>query len=531
MRVCSKSRRIIVLCLMLGLALASLQLHGHLVPAGDNATYIVLGQSVAAGHGYRMISDPRMPNMALYPPGYPMVLAGLLLLTRNVYSLPSAIVPMKLLSVALFLTVLVLSYHLFSRRSLVSGLLTACMLAVNPHLLYYANEVGTEMPYLLLSLLSIHVFQRYWRYGKPVHLVVTAALLGLTFYIRSIALVLAAAFVLFLLARRRWMPALLLTSVVGLMAAPWLLYSSSLPNTGTSVGLGRGYFALYFSSDPYGTANASLTDWVSRIAQNTSIYARDIWPEVIFAHAPRIATSLGALGNAFLIGLAVMIVVGWALEVQRSDVTEWYVLLFFASCLGYLWAQSRLIVPIIPFAAFYFLRALEMLLRWLARQTRAHLAFLLPLATCLLVVSALVADFRAIGRNLQYSLGKPVDSYYSLDLEWGNYLQAIRWVEAEADESAIVMCRKPDLLYVLINRRALEYPYSSDGTELAQSVYNHQVTHLIEDAFTWTGTTSQYFRPALLDWQHQEPAALRLAMVTEAPRTRVWRVADQTTGE
>jgi len=94
--------------MLLGLALAALLVNAHLVPGGDNSTYLVLGQSLATGQGYRMVSDPRMPEMGLYPPGYPLLLAGLLGITGTAQNLLAAIVPSKLLSVLLYLVCLVL---------------------------------------------------------------------------------------------------------------------------------------------------------------------------------------------------------------------------------------------------------------------------------------------------------------------------------------------------------------------------------------------------------------------------------------
>jgi hypothetical protein len=296
------------------------------------------------------------------------------------------------------------------------------------------------------------------------------------------------------------------------------------------VGLGRGYFALYFSSDPYGTARASLSDWVARIVQNSRIYALDIWPEVLFPHALSIARIIGGkvpvlgIGVAFLALISAMVLLGFVREAKRGQASEWYVALFFASCIGYLWAQSRLIVPIIPFAIYYSLSAIEFLLAPRIHSLPRIRTSVQLLSVCFLAVSALVADVRDIQRNLRYGLGQPVETYYIMDAEWSNYLKAMRWISKTASQDTAVMCRKPDLLYILTRHPALEYPYTAHGTELKQAVYNSGVIYVIEDAFTWTGTTQQYLRPALQDWQIQEPATLALAYETAKPATRVWRV-------
>lgn len=521
----------LILILLLGLLLAALSLNGHLVPAGDNATYLVLGQALATGQGYRMISDPRAPPMALYPPGYPLLLAAVMFLTGTASHLLVAIWPAKLLNIAFYLGAVALCYELFRRRDASLAGLAALLVAVNPELLYFSHDVGTEIPFVFLSLLSIWLFTRYWRKQRTARLVSLALALGLTFYVRSVALVLVVAFAGYLVLQRHLKHALLLLLICGAMAVPWFLYTASLPTTGTSVGLGRGYFALYFSNDPYGTMPATLADWVARVTQNLSIYALDIWPVVLFPHAPRLAQMLGPWHRVALLTISLLILIGFLLEFKgrrqssrQEHGSEWYVALFFASCAGYLWAQTRLIVPIIPFAIYYLLRAMRSFLDTGLRDKSWIAKPVLALVTAVLAMSALLANVRSIQQNLRTGLGKPVSTYYAADGEWSNYLQAMDWIAAEGLPSAVVMCRKADLMYILTGHRALEYPYTTDGTELQQVVYNNKVAYLIEDPFTWTRTTEQYLQPALLSWQAEDPGSLVLAWETSTPRTRVWRV-------
>ena len=518
------SRYRLILILALGLLCAGLLLNGHLVPAGDNATYIVLGQSLVAGKGYRMISDPRSPEMALYPPGYPSLVAGVLALMGTANDLVAVIVPMKLSSIALYLGAIVLAYDIFRRRNPGLATITALLMAVSPGLLHFSNEVGTEIPYLFLSLACIWLFERHWRGPGNGMVFYMAVLLALTFYVRSIALVMAVSFGIYLLIQREFKSALLLLLITGVLASPWVIHTSSFPITGTSVGLGRGYFALYFSSDPYGRARASFSDWVARLVQNLRIYVLDIWPDVLFSHASSIAQTLGSVGVFFLAMISILVLLGFVLEARRGNASEWYVAFFFASCVGYLWAQSRLIVPIIPFAIYYLLVAIHFLLGLVSRGGQRIRKPVLTLTWLALALSAVVADARAIQSNLSYGFGQPADTYYARDAEWSNYLQAMRWIAADTAEPAVVMCRKADLVYVLTGHLALEYPYSADGVELMDAVRDNQVAYVIEDAFTWTRTTQQYLQPALESWRAGDPAALSLVYETDAPRTRVWRV-------
>jgi hypothetical protein len=336
--------------------------------------------------------------------------------------------------------------------------------------------------------------------------------------------VIAVALVLYLVVRRCWRDALLLGLVVGLGAAPWFVYSSALPSTGTSVGMGRSYFALYFSRDPYGFEAATLSDLWSRFILNLQIYARDIIPGALFPHITDLARLAGPLGPILLWTISGGVVIGFLVELRQKRAAEGYVGLFFASCIGYLWAQSRLIVPLIPFAIYYLIVATREALRVLARgNTRVAESGVLVLVA-ILGLSALQVELRAVDRNVRTGFRHPLEVWYERDAEWANYLKAMRWVSSQAAPGTNIMCRKADLMYIVTGLHALEYPYSSDGQMLKRAIIDVDAKYVIEDGFSWTGTTEQYLRPALQGWREAEPGAMTLAMDTDAPRTRVWRI-------
>jgi hypothetical protein len=166
---------------------------------------------------------------------------------------------------------------------------------------------------------------------------------------------------------------------------------------------------------------------------------------------------------------------------------------------------------------------MRVLLRCLADNWRLGRGAALAAACSALALSALVADARAIHRNLRFAMGQPVEVCYSQYPEWASYLAAMRWVESHATPDAVVVCRKADLHYLLTGNLALEYPYDASSAVLREFCEENAVDLLIEDAFTWTRTTEQYLRPALQGWKESDPTGLALAYESPAPRTRVWR--------
>ena len=55
-------------------------LNGYLTSFGDNATYVLLGKSIAEGRGYRSIWSPGEPPHYHYPFFFPLLLSPIILL-------------------------------------------------------------------------------------------------------------------------------------------------------------------------------------------------------------------------------------------------------------------------------------------------------------------------------------------------------------------------------------------------------------------------------------------------------------------
>jgi hypothetical protein len=109
---------------------------------------------------------------------------------------------------------------------------------------------------------------------------------------------------------------------------------------------------------------------------------------------------------------------------------------------------------------------------------------------------------------------------YADSPEWTRWLESVAWLNANTPPSAVILARKPDMLYLLSGHPTVEYPYSQDGNVLLSTLETNGVTFILEDSFTWTKTTEIYLAPAMLS----RSAAFHLAFETAAPTTRVWAV-------
>ena len=111
----NRTRLVLAFFICLGVLLGALQLHPHLGLFNDDAEYLVLGEALASGQGYTWANDPLQPPHNKYPPGYPLAVAGVLLLTGNANDAYGGIIPAKLLTLLAFAGALVLLWLLLSR--------------------------------------------------------------------------------------------------------------------------------------------------------------------------------------------------------------------------------------------------------------------------------------------------------------------------------------------------------------------------------------------------------------------------------
>jgi len=130
----------------------------------DDGIYWVSAKSLADGDGYRIPSLPERPWQTKYPPLYPAYLS---LVWRINPDFPSNLPLATLFAWAWMPPFLLLSFLALRRLELTQGeaLALTALLAVNPHLLYFASGLHTEVPYTVLLLTALLLLERAGRTG------------------------------------------------------------------------------------------------------------------------------------------------------------------------------------------------------------------------------------------------------------------------------------------------------------------------------------------------------------------------------
>jgi hypothetical protein len=158
----------------------------------DAAQYYVLGTSLAAGHGYRVLSEPGEIEEVQYPPGTPALIAlhEILLGTAE----PARVGPwLKLSWLLMYAALCVLTYAL--ARELAPpwlACLAALLVAFNVPVYVHSAQCSSDLPYALVSSAFILVVRK----ASSKRAGLAAAALAVTaYFLRTVGVVLFAAWI------------------------------------------------------------------------------------------------------------------------------------------------------------------------------------------------------------------------------------------------------------------------------------------------------------------------------------------------
>ena len=465
----------------------------------DGAFYMLLAQSLASGSGYRHLSSPGEPAHVLFPPAFPVVLAGLRLVGFE--SVTAAKVLVLIFAVA---AVPVAFFVLKPRAGTAISALIAVWMMLHPDYLRSATKVSSDVPYLFWSLVALVTIrasarQPGWRDGAGVMAWLATVAAALT---RAVGLPLAVAAPVYLAwskAAPRWRPrlvaALLLAVCYGAPLVAWECWKAA----SSSDELG-GYTMLLQQRDAY--------DW-----DEGTISGIDDITERLLDNARRCVRGLGGLmigtgtdRQRSLIGLAALglIAAGMVAAVRRGEwFVEAYLFLAAAATVTHPMPQlPRYLVPMLPFLLFY-----PAMLLTLAGRT-GHSTAVVALA---LLVAIGVGTHDIEGRE-----GKLRPAY-------GEYRATARWLGVNTPPDAVVLCRKPALMYLWSDRKSIAFPFSRDPALTDDRVERNGITHVVEDSFS--PYTALFLEPWLRGLANDR------ALAHQNGNTRVWQLAVEARGQ
>jgi hypothetical protein len=484
------------------LVVAALSFHQAPFTGGDDATYIALARSLIERHDYTDMWDPALPPHTQYPPIFPIVVAGGLLMGLE---------PLEGLKVLMMVitTATVFVSCVWLRRETTPGVAFCAgfFIAVSPEIIRLGQEVLSDIPFWLFAILALLA----WRHAEnkspgeamPVRLVVLAAAATLAAYFtRSAGAPLLVAVFIWLTIRKQYRA----VGIVAAMSFP-LIFLWWL--RGHSVGAG-GYLAPFIAIDPYNPALGTLTfeTLVERLAKNASSYGSRHLSRLVFGD---LRSGLG-FGAAF----AIAMVYGWIKRMKRPGLPEVWLPLYLALVLLWpaAWSGPRFLYPVVPVIALYVGVAIAELSR-VSSHPRVFAAALL--------LAGLVTVYPGLRR--QAKIGSACrerfasgEKFVCTEPTFAAFFEVADKSRGQLPEGSVVLSRKPTIFFAHSGYQSVLYPLFKVPDSLFALAGRTRAKYLVIDQIS--DLAPKYLHPVLAE-RHTDFCVVKSLLTDKAALARI----------
>jgi hypothetical protein len=442
---------------------------------GDNAQFIILGQSLAEGEGYKTVNYPEPTVHKKYPFGFPALLA--------------------LFSIA----TLYFLYKWFDRSPPYLLFSFLFLMALNLKILEYSSLILSETPFLFFVVLGFYYFKQFDKSAKTSHYIFGIVAWGVAYYMRSVGMVLFPALFIYLLFKKEYKWVIISILVTAVIVTPWQLWGN--------IHGGASYLKQLQMKNPYSPylGKVSFSEIIfQRIPANFKGYFFVFIPETIFTV---FKTQKFILRDFIGAMLTLSVFTGFLLNFWgKWDLKGWYFLGTLAVVLLWpeVWMGERFLFGIIPLIVFYFIYFFyKIILKLLNTEEMQYNLFLGFTVILLAILMITVLNF------------KNPQTQYSPD--WIHYKQAMIWLKHNAPPNAVIVCRKPYLGYLWSGKKTTGIPTALDKKDVYKRLNSAGATYIVYDGFYWTNTTRRYLGPII----QKNPADFSIIYALNNPPTYI----------
>ncbi len=447
---------------------------------GDNCTYYMNATSIATGHGYSDISTPSYTPTNNFPPGYPLLMAPLRVLTDS-------IIAQKILNGLFLLGGVLLLYFLMIRAQFEKSLafVAGCAMILCERVLHFSTMMMSEMSFFFTSALVLWALYKmkpekpFW---KDTWFYVMLVTLVLNYHIRTQGIALAGAVLIYFLCDKKWKETLgtALGFFVGCL--PWILRNKMQGMTQSR------YFESISQVNPWRPEDGSLdvAGIAGRFFETGSMLVSQALPDSIIPYV-QVNYEQPAGAGLWLLALVMGALIGfgfWQFGRFRWLLMTYILLTFSVISIFSSPSQNRYIVTILPFLNMGLLIGIWKVGTLCFQRAQLKYAF----SPWILVVLLFTAKGEI--RDLHVINNAPFPPSYQ------NFFQLGTMLKANVAPETVVASRKPGLLYMFSGTGVVGYPFSSDDRVVIQGLIDSQTEYVILEQLGYS-STALYLFPAI----------------------------------
>lgn len=452
---------------------------------GDNCDYYMLATSITQGHGYSNIATAEYVPTNVFPPGYPVLMTPLRLVTDS-------IIPQKILNGLFLLASSVLMFFFIRRNKLPDALafIASIAMLLNQRVLHFATMMMSEMSFLLFSVFVVWCLYKlsdekpFWK-DKWFYLLVLST--GYGYHIRTQGITLAAAIICYLIVSKKWKTVLGFIGGYVVCLAPWMIRNKVLGVDGNR------YIAQIFGVNNHRPEEGVLgiDGIIERFFETFKMLITKAIPNTVtpyFSVDYEAATTLGE----WIIGIAMIAIIVYGF--MQLGKLKYYFIFFTLATLGVISlfndpGENRYITTLVPFLEIGLFVGLYSLILLAMKAKKMTIGFS-PwfLAPLLLFAFPRLQEERAMNKE-------PFIPNYQ------NYFAIAAEVKKKLPPTTVVCSRKPNLFYMFSNTMVCNYKWTPDDVELIDNLVHQNVDYVVLEQLGY-GSTFRYLYPAIQ--KHQE---------------------------
>ena len=461
---------------------------------GDNFCYYTYASSLASGQGYCDLSAPGSPATNAFPPGYPILMTPLRMLTDS-------FVAQKWMNEVFVLLALLLLYFGLMRAGLpmVISFSAAVSGAFLPRLFHFSTMMMSESSFLLTSVIVLYCLIRmaeneesWWSELKHPWLYLMVVAVVLNYHIRTQGLAMIAGVLLALLIRQRWVATGVTALGFILGALPWKLRNAALGLNGNR------YIDAMMQANPWRPEEGTLTvaEMIHRFFDTLQMLLFQAIPNTVFpffnTNPDQPEYSFGIyLTGALLVAL--MIYGCW-----NTGKWRWVLLAYIAATLGLISlfstpSGSRYITTILPLlSAVEFIGLWKLITLIIEKLSKSSNPKILNTSNIVVALALLLILFTCkAGMQEEHKI-----SQQRFPRQYKQFFAIGEQVKKKTPAGTIVCSRKPQMFYLYSDRPGLVYKFTQDPQELLDDLAKKNVDYVILDALGYS-STPHYLFPAI----------------------------------
>lgn len=463
---------------------------------GDNLSYYFYAKAVLQG-GYTDIMSVANKPTNNFPPGYPLLMAGIMLFTKN-------IIVIKIFNGILLLGgIFMLVYLLYKNDRALKELYfaMAAVALINPAILHFTTMMMSEMAYFFFIILT-GFFLYKTSQSNPVKdpyfwLAVFSA--AYAYHIRTAAVAIFGAVIFYYLFYKRWRHLFLFFAGYVVCLLPWIIRNKVL-----NVPSSR-YFSQMMQVNAW-DKNAGTLE-TSGMFERFGTNIRDIItkqiPDALFSI--KVDYNASATFSEWIIGIILVALIIFGLfKIKKLNFYFIGVILATGAILMP-WnggGGTRYITSVIPILYLGLFLGVYQLFTLITKSP--IILRLFPFAMAL-IVFAMVKP----GLEEQHKIAKA-----DFHPAYKNYFRIAEEVKKQTPPNTIICVRKPSLFYFFAERPVGKYIFSPDDKKMIEHMYKSNFSYVVLEQLGY-GSTPKYLYPTI----QKNPKVFKVIMHLKDPDT------------